>query len=100
MSLNQGVNELAGVRVSTVSGGTGGRIERTGVVEHGLQFFLAHISVISNFVLIGVDGDVCGQEENVVHCIVETRVSQGSGITEHEEAAPSCSPHIPLEGAR
>ena len=71
----------------------------TGIVEHGLQLFLAHILVIPDFIVVGSDGDVCGQEENVVHWIVESRVSQSSDV-EYEEAEPSCSPHIPLEGAR
>ena len=76
MSLNQGVKELAGLigaRHHSNEVSEGERGIRTRIVEHGLQFLLAHVLVITDLVGIWSNIDVAGHEKDVVHC---TRVRE------------------------
>ena len=74
------------------------QVGQTGCIEHGLKFSLVHIFMVSDLIGIGSDGDIGSQEEDVVDCI-RFAISSVHRLPQSRDL-PSCSPHIPSEGAR
>ena len=98
MSLNHGVKTFsANNSVKGVTSGVNRSKILTGVVKHGLKLLLAHILVIPDLIKVRGDVDVSSKEQNVVNWVeTSTERTRKKFIA----STPSCSPHVPFEGAR
>ena len=72
MSLNHGVKEFSNERPSQVTDDVLQSQVLTGVFEHSLKLFLAHVFVIPDFIGVRGHGNIRREEQNVIDWIRES----------------------------
>lgn len=66
MSLNHGVKEFSNKRLGQVTDDVLQSQVLTGIFEHSLKLFLAHVLVVPNLIQVRGYANICGKEQDVV----------------------------------